>query len=165
MHAWLGLGSNVGERERHLSEALARLSSRGFGAVRRSALYLTEPVDAPPEHWFVNGAAGGETALSPAELLRACLEVEREMGRVREVYHGPRTVDLDVLLCDDLVLRTEDLVVPHPRLHERRFVLQPLCDIAPEVTHPVLGRTMAELLAECPDRSSVQAHRPAESWT
>jgi 2-amino-4-hydroxy-6-hydroxymethyldihydropteridine diphosphokinase len=165
MHAWLGLGSNVGERERLLEAALTRLRERGFAASRRSALYLTEPVDAPPEHWFVNAAAGGETALSPEGLLEACLAVEHELGRVRETYHGPRTVDLDLLLYDGVVRASAALTLPHPRLQERRFVLQPLCDIAPDLVHPVLGQTLAALLAACPDRSRVVRHRAAESWT
>jgi 2-amino-4-hydroxy-6-hydroxymethyldihydropteridine diphosphokinase len=164
MRVFLGLGSNVGDRERNLEEALGRLDRRGFATTRRSALYLSEPVDAPPQEWFVNAAAGGETALTPEDLLRECLAVERELGRVREVYHGPRTVDLDVLLYGDEVRAAPTLTLPHPRMHERRFVLVPLAEIAPDVRHPVLGRTAAELLRDCADRSKVERHRPAELW-
>jgi 2-amino-4-hydroxy-6-hydroxymethyldihydropteridine diphosphokinase len=165
MHAWLGLGSNVGDRERQLASALDQLGERGFAAERRSALYLTEPVDAPPQEWFVNAAAAGSTDLAPHELLRACLAVERELGRVRDGYHAPRTIDIDVLLYEDVVENDATLTLPHPRLHERRFVLMPLCDIDPGLRHPVLGRTLRELLETCADRSAVLAHRPAESWT
>jgi 2-amino-4-hydroxy-6-hydroxymethyldihydropteridine diphosphokinase len=161
----LGLGANVGDREGQLQEALGRLSRRGFTTTARSSLYLTEPVEAPPQEWFVNGAVAGRTPLGPEELLRACLSVEQEMGRRREEHHGPRTLDLDVLAYGAEIRRTSELTLPHPRLHERRFVLVPVAEIAPAFRHPVLSRTMAELLAACPDTSAVRWHRAPEAWT
>lgn len=161
---YLGLGSNVGDRERNLVEAVTRLERRGFALGRRSALYLTEPVALLPQGWFVNAVVSGTTRLTAEELLREGLDIERELGRVRDRHHGPRTLDVDVLFYGDLVLDTPDLVLPHPRLHERRFVLVPLHDVAPDLRHPVLGRTVSELLRDCPDASAVEPHRPAEGW-
>lgn len=160
---FLGLGSNLGDREAAIGEALDRLSRRGFRATLRSSLWLTEPVGGPPQGWFVNAAAGGETALAPEELLEACLAVEREMGRHRTVKNGPRRIDVDVLLYGEERRESPGLVLPHPRLHERRFVLAPLAEIAPLVVHPTLGLTVAELLARCPDRSAVRPHAGAEA--
>lgn len=151
----IGLGSNLGDREANIGRGLDRLAERGFILERRSDLYLTEPVDGPPQDWFVNAVARGTTALAPAELLDACLRVEQELGRVRTVRNGPRPLDLDLLLYGDLVRDDETLVLPHPRLHHRRFVLVPLCDLAPDVIHPRLGVTFGELLAHCPDTSRV----------
>jgi 2-amino-4-hydroxy-6-hydroxymethyldihydropteridine diphosphokinase len=161
----LGLGSNVGDREAHLARAVAGLADRGFVAEARSSLYLTEPVDAPPQDWFVNAAVRGRVSLDPEDLLRACLEVEHDLGRVREIHHGPRTADIDVLLYGDAVRRTAELSVPHPRMHERRFVLVPAAEIAADLRHPLLGRTLSELLRECPDPSRVVLHRGPEAWS
>lgn len=152
---FLGLGSNLGEREATVADALAHLAERGFRETRRSALYLTEPVGGPPQGWFVNAAAGGTTDLEPRDLLAACLEVERALGRERTVRHGPRTIDVDILFYGQRVLAEEGLAVPHPHLAERRFVLSPLAEIAPGFVHPVSGLTVAELLRRCPDRSRV----------
>jgi len=160
----LGLGSNVGDREAHLSRAVAGLAARGFATARRSSIYLTEPVAAPPRDWFLNAALRGTTASAPEELLRLCLAVEQELGRVRDIHHGPRTIDIDLLLYGEALRGTAELTLPHPRLHERRFVLVPVAEIAAELRHPLLGRTMAELLHDCADSSRVESHRAAEAW-
>ena len=151
----IGLGSNVGDREANLLAARRGLEARGFRITALSSLYLTEPVDAPPQEWFLNAVAGGETALTPEALLRACLDTEREGGRLRDVPRGPRTIDLDLLLYGSEVRQAAGLVLPHPRMHERRFVLVPLVEIAPGARHPVLGLTAEEMLRRCPDRSQV----------
>jgi 2-amino-4-hydroxy-6-hydroxymethyldihydropteridine diphosphokinase len=159
--AFLALGSNLGERETHLREALLSLRARGVSVLRQSSLYLTEPVGGPPQGFYLNAAAEVQSALSPEALLATCLEVERERGRVRGAKDGPRTLDLDLLLYGSLVLSGRDLELPHPRLHLRRFVLVPLAEIAAEVLHPVQGLSVGELLARCPDRSAVSLFAPA----
>jgi 2-amino-4-hydroxy-6-hydroxymethyldihydropteridine diphosphokinase len=160
---FLGLGSNLGDREAAIEGALARLAGRGFRTILRSSLWLTEPVGGPPQGWFLNAVAGGETSLTPGALLEACLGVEREMGRIRTVRDGPRTIDVDILLFGAERRDTPGLVLPHPRLPERRFVLEPLAEIAPGVLHPVLGLTAAALLARCPDASVVRRLAPSEA--
>lgn len=152
---FIGLGSNLGDRRALLAEGLRSLAGAGFGLTAQSSLYLTEPVDAPPQDWFLNAVAAGRTPLSPEDLMAACLDVERSLGRERTVHHGPRTLDLDILIYGDVVRDGPALTLPHPRLHERRFVLTPLCELAPELRHPRLGRSMRELLADCPDASQV----------
>jgi 2-amino-4-hydroxy-6-hydroxymethyldihydropteridine diphosphokinase len=152
---YLGLGSNVGDRERALEHALGALEARGLRLTARSSLYLTEPVQAPPQDWFLNAAAAFRTALSPEAVLAACLEAEAEQGRVRTVARGPRTIDLDLLLHGQEVRRTPALTLPHPHLHERLFVLVPLAEIAPGAVHPVLGLTVRELRERCPDTAQV----------
>jgi 2-amino-4-hydroxy-6-hydroxymethyldihydropteridine diphosphokinase len=161
--AFLGLGSNLGDREAAIAEALERLAARGFRTTVRSSLWLTEPVGGPPQGMFLNAVAGGETPLGPEALLEACLATEREMGRVRAERNGPRLIDLDILFHGTERRDEPGLVIPHPRLAERRFVLAPLAEVAPGLVHPVLGLTAAELLARCPDRSFVRLHAPAEA--
>jgi len=152
---FIGLGSNLGDRRALLASGLRSLAAAGFGVTRESSLYLTEPVDAPPQDWFVNAVAEGRTSLSPEALLAACLGVERSLGRERSVHHGPRTLDLDILIYGDERREGPELTLPHPRMHERRFVLTPLCELAPDLRHPRLGLTMRELLDRCPDHSRV----------
>jgi 2-amino-4-hydroxy-6-hydroxymethyldihydropteridine diphosphokinase len=155
---YLGLGANLGDREAALEGAVRHLSASGVRITSRSALYLTEPVGGPAQGWFLNAVVAGETGLSPEDVLAACLAAEEHRGRVRGVRNGPRTLDVDVLFYDDLRRDAPDPVLPHPRLHERRFVLVPLAEIAPDLVHPVFGLTVTELLARCPDASAVRPH-------
>ena len=160
---FLGLGSNLGDRQAALEEALHRLGEGGFHTTRRSSIWKTQPVGGPPQGWFLNAVVEGETSLGPEELLQSCLDTERAMGRVRGERNGPRLIDVDILLFGDERHDGPGLVIPHPRLHERRFVLEPLHEIAPLRRHPVLGLTVAELRERCPDTSAVHRLTPVET--
>ena len=144
---YLSLGSNVGDRERMLGEALRLLESPGLHVARVSPVYETEPQDLKNQPWFLNLVAEVQTGLFPMQLLTRVRKIERELGRKRTVDKGPRSIDIDILLYGESVIDSHDLVVPHPRMTERRFVLQPLADLAPDLRHPVLRRTIKELLA------------------
>lgn len=152
---YLSLGSNMGDRGANIARALEKLSGRGVRVTRASSLYETEPVEFREQAWFLNSVVEAETELEPSELLAAALEVERALGRERRVPKGPRLIDIDILLYGDAVIDTPELQVPHPRMAARRFVLVPFAEIAPHAVHPVLKKTVAELLAETPDRSVV----------
>lgn len=142
---FIGLGANVGEREINIRRALSLIEQGGAcEIVRVSGLIETDPVGGPPgQPAYLNGAAEVETDLAPQELLSALADVERRVGRVERERWGPREIDLDILLYDDLVVRSENLEIPHPRMLDREFVLRPLCEIAPEVTHPISGQSIA----------------------
>jgi 2-amino-4-hydroxy-6-hydroxymethyldihydropteridine diphosphokinase len=152
---YIALGSNLGDRAANLGRAVAALNSARIRVTRQSPIYLTEPVDEPGQARFLNAVVEAETSLLPLQLLHALLKIERELGRRRITPHGPRSIDLDLLFYGSSVIRSKELEVPHPRLAERRFVLIPLAQIAPEFRHPVLHKSMTELLAETPDRSEV----------
>src|SRR5579864_3124392 len=124
------------------------MKSAGIRVLRQSSFYITEPVDAPGQSWFLNAVVEAETSLLPVQLLHALLKIERDLGRRRITPHGPRTIDLDILFYSSSVIRSRDLEVPHPRLTERRFVLVPLAHLAPEFRHPVLHKSVTQLLAE-----------------
>lgn len=151
--AWIGLGSNQGDRLALVRLGRAELAAtEGVRLEASSALYCTAPVGGPAgQADFYNAVVQLATCLSPLELLRRCLAIEQRAGRKRLQHWGPRTLDLDLLLYDDATcITTAELCLPHPRLHQRAFVLRPLCDLVPRQRHPGLGRSLTELLAALP---------------
>ena len=152
---YLSLGSNVGDRAAQLQEALARLSVAGR-VVAVSSFYETEPVEFIQQPWFLNCAVALETLKTQQQLMAAILTTEEELGRKRTQKKGPRTIDIDILLFGDTIVKSKELTIPHPAMHQRRFVLEPLAEIAPEVIHPVLKRTIRELRDALPQGQTVR---------
>lgn len=158
---YLGAGSNLGNRHKNLQKALSLLKdSPGLADFELSGLYETAPVGFLEQDDFLNGVARAYTNLLPREVLNLCQEVERQLRRERKVRFGPRNIDVDLLFYDNRVIHEGDLIVPHPRAHIRLFVLKPMCDLAPDFVHPVLQKSMAQLLTEFSDtRQSVKEYQ------
>lgn len=155
MSAWIGLGSNLGDRREYLRRGLAALEVEGYRRGATSSIWESEPVDAGAGLWFLNMVAAFETSHPPRRILETLLRVEARFGRRRLVRNGPRTLDLDLLAIGDARLRERGLVVPHPRMWTRRFVLAPLAEVAPGWRHPRYGGAVAERLARLRDDATV----------
>jgi 2-amino-4-hydroxy-6-hydroxymethyldihydropteridine diphosphokinase len=152
---YLSLGSNLGDRAANLRNAIGKLNR--LGTVKGvSAFYETEPVGLTAQPWFLNGAVKLDTEKMPRQLITGILNLEQEMGRQRKQKNGPRIIDIDILLFGTSVIETAGLTVPHPRMHERRFVLEPLAEIAPDVRHPVFKRSVRELRDALPPGQTVR---------
>jgi 2-amino-4-hydroxy-6-hydroxymethyldihydropteridine diphosphokinase len=141
---------------------MEELGKAGVRVERVSSFYKTEPVDFGPQAWFLNCAVEASTALMPMQLLKAVKSVERALGRRPGVSKGPRPIDIDILLYENVVVRTAALTIPHERMNERRFVLVPLRELAPAARHPVSKRTVAEMLQDAPDLSQVIRYKLGE---
>jgi 2-amino-4-hydroxy-6-hydroxymethyldihydropteridine diphosphokinase len=153
---YLSLGSNLGDRSKNLRDAIAALGSACVRVVRVSSTYETEPVDYLDQPWFLNCTVEAETELAALDLLHALRGIETEAGSKKLVAKGPRLIDIDILLYGSEVIDTPELQIPHPRMHLRRFVLEPLVEIAPNVQHPVSHLSVTDLLARSADKSAVR---------
>jgi 2-amino-4-hydroxy-6-hydroxymethyldihydropteridine diphosphokinase len=158
---YLALGSNIGDREKNLREAVHLLAESGVAIAKLSSIYETEPVDYLDQAWFLNAVLEAETAIPAAQLLGTLCDIESQMGSKKAFAKGPRLIDLDILLYGNDTIATPDLEVPHPRMLHRNFVLVPLAEIAPALRHPTWSASAAELLSRSPDPSVV---RKASSW-
>ena len=146
--AYIGIGSNLGNRQENCLHAIELLEEKGIIVKKRSSMHETEPWGVKDQPRFINMTIEIETGLEPKEFLRILKNVERELGREKSFKWGPRSIDLDILLFDDLVLKEDDLEIPHPFMHDRDFVLKPLCEIAPDRIHPVLKKKICDLVQE-----------------
>lgn len=155
--AYLSLGANRGDRGGQIERALALLEESGVDVLRRSALYETEPVDVTHQPWFLNCVVEVETELLPLGLLHLTQRIERQLGRNRTgTPRGPRPIDIDIVLFGNHIVRLPELTIPHPRMTERRFVLEPLRELAPALRHPVTRKTPAEMLAKLTSPAQVR---------
>jgi 2-amino-4-hydroxy-6-hydroxymethyldihydropteridine diphosphokinase len=148
---YLSLGSNLGDREDHLRQACEALNAANLRVLKSSSVYETEPQDFTAQRWFLNMALECETRCFPIQLLTVLQKIEREMGRARGpgvVHKGPRTIDIDILLFGNAIIDTPKLIIPHPRMLDRRFVLEPLVEIAPELRHPQTKEPLAKYLGK-----------------
>jgi len=163
---FLGLGTNMGKRAENLSKAVQRIETEIGSVVKTSSVYETEPWGFRSEEQFLNMVIKVNTDLSPAELLTRILSIEASLGRKRKAkQYVSRIIDIDILFYDDQMIDEKNLKIPHPLMHERRFVLEPLCELEPDLIHPVLVKTLKELLEICQDNSKVQKAGPHDRTT
>ncbi len=157
---FIGLGSNVGDRKKNIAEAINLLDTPpDIKVEKKSSLYLTEPIGYVGQDPFLNSVVEVSTRHSPDDLLHRCQAIEEHMGRVRTMMWGPRLIDLDILLYGDEIIEDNELIIPHPQMHMRRFVLLPLVEIAPEARHPKLNKTVSELLRLLEDGHKVEVYK------
>ena len=149
---YLSIGSNLGDRAAHLRKAIDALGASGVGVLRESSVYETEPRDLRDQPWFLNQVIEVETELFPRQLLARTQKVEREMGRRRDVDRGARVIDIDIVLFGSSIVRTPELQIPHARMAERRFVLEPLAELSPDLRHPATARSVREMLESVKDQ-------------
>lgn len=155
MRYFIGLGSNQGDRKRALNNALHRMEISGLVLKKKSSIYQTEPVGPVRQNWFLNQVVCSESRIEALEMIRLLRSIEISLGRLHTEPMGPRPIDLDILLAGQTIMNSEELTIPHPEMHKRRFVLVPLAEIDPFLCHPVLKLTMKKLLQLCEDTSEV----------
>ena len=160
-YAYIGFGSNVGDRQSYIRQALDYLSGEQCtSVVQVSSIYETEPVGNDEQDWFLNGVVRVETDLLPQKLLATLQEIERKVGRQRRIRWGPREIDLDILIYDGFCVNSPRLAIPHPEMHQRRFVLEPFAEIAPDVIHPILQERIDALLCRATTWAIVRVFSP-----
>ena len=162
MRIYLALGSNLGDRENYLHSGLRGLADRDIHITRCASLYSTEPREILAQPWFLNTVVEANTILTPAGLLDACLQIEKENHRTRDGTKGPRTLDIDIIFYGNEIIRSSGLTIPHPSFALRRFVLAPLAEIASDCVDPTSGKTVAYLLEVCPDSAEVRRVGPLQ---
>jgi len=161
---FVGIGSNMDDPAGQSLKAFDRISATsGVKLLRKSSFYRTEPVGSPDQDWFINAVAEIRTVMTPHQLLKALQSIEHNMGRIRDETWGPRLIDLDILFYGQEIIQEKDLCIPHPELHKRRFVLEPLCEIAPYVIHPAFGVSIRGLMDRLEDRSIVNLYKTVEA--
>lgn len=145
---FFSLGSNLGDRKSNLLNAINELEKDSIKIIKKSSFYLTEPVGNKDQAEFINIAVKAETILFPQDLLTHILDIEKRLGRVREKFQGPRIIDIDIIFYQDMVIQSNDLIIPHPEMHKRNFVLLPLLEIEKDLIHPVLGNGIKDFIGD-----------------
>ncbi|MFB0564565.1 MAG: 2-amino-4-hydroxy-6-hydroxymethyldihydropteridine diphosphokinase [Candidatus Aminicenantaceae bacterium] len=156
---FLSLGTNLGQKKNNLSQALSLLEKKGVRILRSSSIYRTQPIDFHKQPWFYNQVVEVESSFSPLEFLRVIKNIEKTMGRRTTVKKGPRIIDIDILLAEKIIIKARELVIPHPLLEKRNFVLIPLRELSPHAIHPLLGTTIDILANKSEDKSIVKKLR------